>query len=85
MTTPTIDLSTCKPGDRVRLRNGSEARYCGKWGRHTHYMQYGYNQYLVINNNGKVMPIESPRDIVAIIGPSIWERVRRAWRRRKHA
>jgi hypothetical protein len=80
MIPPTIDLSTCEPGDRVRFRDGRRGKYRG----------YEQDWYIVEHRRGFCWYREkegksqfsTPIDIVAILGPSLIERVRR-WIRRK--
>jgi len=83
MTPPTIDLSTCEPGDRVRLRDGRRGKYKGyKQGWYVVKHKGGFWWYR--ENEGKTQ-FPTSIDIVAILGPSIWERVRRWIRRRTNA
>jgi hypothetical protein len=87
---PTIDLSTCKPGDRVRLRDGRRGiykRFTSSYHevrvRHHNAGWYIYGFYTRDGHSALFTPAER-HDIVAILGPSLIERVRRALGRRKH-
>lgn len=82
MTPPKIDLSTCQRGDRVRLRDGAIGRYCRPH-NDGHLIDFTRNglawEYF---SNGTAAGAPAYLDVVAILGPSLIERIRR-WMRRK--